>query len=407
MTYRKTYWILLIFFSIAFLGSCVTNPGKKINKRVTLWRKDKIPYGTYYAYENLSYMFPQASIEIQKLAPDFLTFQANFSEEDEDSVDDDEDNIYLIISPRIQPNTRELGAILNYAQRGQHVFISALALGENLLDTLNLETAYFSGYFNYRDSLTVNVNNPVSNNSLSYNYPGMSLDNYFVRMDSSMTTILGKNGDGKVNFVKFSYDGGGALYLHLAPIAFTNFFLLHKQNKGYYDNVLSYLPSDAQLVQWDDYFRHSRRKDFSALQVILGSKELRWAFWLLLFLFALIYLFESKRRQRIIPLLEPLRNASLDFVKTIGRLYFQRKDNKDLASKMSAHFLDSIRTRFNIPTSELNEEFEHRLAYKSGYDLQAIRDITYTIKTLPHQPSVSDEFLIEFNLKLEKFNKHT
>ncbi|MCP2830412.1 hypothetical protein, partial [Salmonella enterica] len=57
------------------------------------------------------------------------------------------------------------------------------------------------------------------------------------------------------NFVKIGYDNGGAIYLHLAPTAFSNFFLLHKENKCYYDLVFSNLPQSTELVVWGDYFR--------------------------------------------------------------------------------------------------------------------------------------------------------
>ena len=43
---------------------------------------------------------------------------------------------------------------------------------------------------------------------------------------------------------------------------------------------------------------------------------------------------------------------------------------------------------------------------KSDYDKEGIRDIVYTINTLPDQLSVSDEELLAFNDKLEKFIKH-
>jgi len=74
---------------------------------------------------------------------------------------------------------------------------------------------------------------------------------------------------------------------------------------------MSYLPQTVQEVIWDEYFRYDHTKDFSAWQYILSNRALAWAFWLLLLLFALIYLFDSKRKQRPIPLIDPLRNTSL------------------------------------------------------------------------------------------------
>ena len=99
---------------------------------------------------------------------------------------------------------------------------------------------------------------------------------------------------------------------------------------------------------------------------------MKWAFWLLLLLFMLIYLIESKRKERMIPVIAPVRNTSLDFVRTIGRLYYQRKDNLNLANKMSVHFLGHVRSKYNLQTSFLDQEFTDRLTYKSGYNKEAV-----------------------------------
>jgi hypothetical protein len=223
---------------------------------------------------------------------------------------------------------------------------------------------------------------------------------------------------GRPNFVQFNYEGGGSLYIHLAPAAFTNFFLLHKNNKAYYDNVLSYLPRNSEVVRWDDYFRyHKGGSDeggsgqkgkglFGAGSWLSKQPALSQAMWLLLLLMLIIYLFESKRKQRAIPVIQPLKNASVDFVKTIGRLYFQRHDNSNLAQKMTVHFQDYVRSKYGIRTSLRDPEFEKRLAWKTGYDIKALSDLLYFINMLHDTPSVTDEGLLELNHKLEHFYKH-
>ena len=75
------------------------------------------------------------------------------------------------------------------------------------------------------------------------------------------TTVLGWDHKGNANFVKISYDNGGAFYLHLAPLAFSNFFFLHKDNKRYYDCALSNMPKDIELIVWAEYFRHNADGD--------------------------------------------------------------------------------------------------------------------------------------------------
>jgi hypothetical protein len=195
--------------------------------------------------------------------------------------------------------------------------------------------------------------------------------------------------------------------LHFAPLAFSNFFLLHKHNIAYYENALSYLSPGTHVVIWDEYFRYDRTRGFSAFRYIFSSEPLRWAFWLLLLLFAILYLFESKRRQREIPLINPLTNTSLDFVRTIGRLYFQRRDNHNLAMKMVTHFQDQVRTRWHLPVNAFDEAFADKLAYRTGYAKLSLMPLVGYMGELPSKTYISDDELLDFHQQLEAFYKHT
>lgn len=389
------------YFLIGCLCVLMASCGDKMNKRVTLWRGDKIPYGTYYAFNNLHYFFTDATIETSSASPE--TF----------SVDDETSSAYIIVGHNMMPSERELRAILDYVYAGNKLFISALEIGENLLDSFALKATKYS-YFEPPDSMSIKLKDEVKNDSVSFAYPGFSLENHFTGMDSSYTHVLGTNKFGKPNFIKITYDGGGEVMLHLAPAAFTNFFLLHKENKKYYDLAISAIPDSVSNVMWDDYYRShingndiSKKSSFSKLQELLKNEALRWAFWLTLLLFLLIYLFESKRKQKIIPVLSKPSNNSLDFVQTVGQLYYQRRDNKNLAQKMVTHFLAHIRNTYNMSTAELTPEFEQRLAFKTGYPAEEIKDILYNIKQVEDMPSVSDDELLALNNKLDKFYKRS
>jgi hypothetical protein len=381
---------------VAFIVLC--GCGKQLNKRITLWRNDKIPYGTYYAFHNLEYLFNNADIETSDQSP--VSFYAN----------NETSSAYIIVGNSVMPNEKELKAILNHAIAGNNVFISALHIGDNILDTFKLSVSHASNYYFEPDSLSLSIVNPANNDSLSFSYPGFSLESHFTEMDSSVTNILGKDEDGRANFVKFTYQGGGAVFLHLAPAAFTNFFLLHGKNKTYYDMAMSAIPDTVTKVRWDDYFRHhingnndGEKSAFSILGTFLRNEVLRWAFWLTILLFGIVYLFESKRKQRPVPEIKKLNNTSLDFVKTIGQLYYQRKDNKNLAQKMAANFLGHVRNRYNLQTSTLDKELEEKLAYKSGCPVSLVREIIEEIRMLDDQYEISDDELMAFNDKINTF----
>ncbi len=401
---------------VMLMSSCGSGDGKELNERVTIWRKDKIPYGTFYAYEQLPVMFPDAEIVIDKESPDshkniFLPKNNNIEVKLSSHVGH---TASFVFTHQLLPNRSELRALLDFVYEGNQLFISTFEFSDELLDSLKLETNYSNGDVNIYDSLQVSITNPESKTEEFYSYPGKSYDNYFSSMDTGYTTVLGWDHNGNANFVKISYDNGGAIYLHLAPMAFSNFFLLHKENKRYYDCALSNMPKNLELIVWGEYFRHHTNGDDGAgnggstsriIAWMMSQESLAWALWMLLLLFLIIFLFESKRRQRAIPIKKPLQNASLDFVKTIGNLYYQRRDNKNLVSKMTAHFQDHVRSRYNIPTSRMDEDFEKKLSYKTGIDLQTIHDIVYQSKYLADQSSVSDVELLLFNQQLQNFYK--
>jgi len=360
------------------------------SQRVTLWRKDKLPYGTYIAYESLTYLFPNAEISVNR--------------KDIASLSQKEGKKALIfIGHYAQPDPSDVNALLNFVGDGNHVFISALYFGDTLLRALNVREG--RGDMDPFRSLRLSIYQPVTNDSLSYVYPGFSLDGWVDSLDDKYATVLGRDEKGRPDLIKFRYKGGGTLFLHFAPLAFSNYFLLHKDNKAYYDNVLSYIPGSVNEVIWDESFRYNRRKNFSTLNYIMGQPPFAWALGLLLLLLLLLYLFESKRRQRIVPLIVPLRNTSLDFVTTIGRLYYQRRDNQNLAVKMATHFQDYIRTKYNIPVHLADPGFVERLSYRTGIDKDFLRMLAEDVLRMQQQGNVTDQELLELNQKLDEFYK--
>ncbi len=408
-SYRKIgmYGILPILL-LVFMSACTKK--KRLNEQLTFWKNDKIPYGTYYSYQQLSTVFPGSEVTINRESPDkYNSLTIEDGEVGEDIADTTRKSAYLIITPVVMPDKRELQAMLNYITAGNHIFISTMQVSPGLLDSLRLTLKVESGYEVRDDSLTISLIHPRDIDTAAFTYPGMQLDNFLTGYDTSITEILGYNSGKHPNFVRFRYESGGSLSLHFAPAAFTNFFLLHKNNKIYYDQAMSYLPPNLQEVVWDEYFRYHQNgsgkpnNDFSALSWMMKQPALAWMTWILLLLFLLIYLFESKRRQRAIPLRPRPKNASVDFVKTIGRLYFQRKDNKNLALKMTTHFLEQLRMHYNISTSQLDANFEKKLSYKSGHSAGEVNELVRAIQLVQQRPLVDDELILSYQTILNRF----
>ena len=387
----KTLGIFLLLLLCAF-ASCSRKSSKELNRRITMRRTDKSPYGTKLAYDGLSRLFPEAYISVTTKAPS--DYFANSTR-----------TALIVVAPNVDATPSEVTAVLNFVGNGNHVFISARHVADTLLHALGLKEGLGNPQTDDMDSLRVKLYDPTGMNFRSFTYPGDGYDNWFTSLDTQYANVMGKDRRNRPNFVRFTYKGGGSLSIQLAPLAFSNFFLLHKDNRAYYEEALSNVPSTVTSVYWDDYFRYNKDRNFSAFQYILRNRSLRWAFWLMLILFGFIYFFDSKRRQRMIPLISPLRNSSVDFVRTIGRLYYQRRDNRNLAMKMVAHFQDQVRTRYRMASPTFDEDFIDRLSYRTGYPKEPLTRLVNYMQTLSSKAYVPDEELLDFHQQLDAFYK--
>ncbi|HEX7870203.1 MAG TPA: hypothetical protein VF455_08815, partial [Chryseobacterium sp.] len=87
-----------------------------------------------------------------------------------------------------------------------------------------------------------------------------------------------------------------------------------------------------------------------------------------------------KRKQRIVPVIEPLKNTSADFVKSIGNLYLQEGDFHDMMSKKAQYFLNKVRLDLLIDTQNLDEEFSKKLQLKTGKSAELVNEAISLIK---------------------------
>jgi hypothetical protein len=116
-------------------------------------------------------------------------------------------------------------------------------------------------------------------------------------------------------------------------------------------------------------------------------------------------LFGLKRLQRIVPIVPPVENASVSFVETVGRLYFNRGQHANLAEKMVQHFLEWVRSNYHLDTTQLNESFALQLAAKSGKPNDEVNDLIQRIHDVRLGTEVSQEYLYDLHRSIQSFYK--
>jgi hypothetical protein len=74
---------------------------------------------------------------------------------------------------------------------------------------------------------------------------------------------------------------------------------------------------------------------------------------------------------------------------------------------MSTHFLDHVRNKYKVATTELDEAFIIALSAKSNYSTERIRELLEYVEQAFGDPSVSENQLAAFHQQLEKFYSTT
>lgn len=206
--------------------------------------------------------------------------------------------------------------------------------------------------------------------------------------------------------------GKGQVIVLLTTVPFTNYFMRTPQGIEFTEKVISHLPNKNTL--WDDisqipvYEEDHGSADLgeSPLYFILKKKQLRWAWYLLLSAIIIYALFRAKRRQQIIPIIEPKQNTSLQYVETIGQLYFYENEHIEIAVEMRNQLLNYIRSKYYLKTNEIDDAFFAALSLKSAIEEDKLRDLFAEYEAVVKIKSIDNNKLHALNNKTEYFYKH-
>ncbi len=390
----KIYIALFIAIVGGLMYADATKP-KPINWFPSFVATHKIPYGTYVLKAELPSLFPKTIVkEIHQSPFQFLT-------------DTTTSGTYFFVDGFLNFDKAEFKKLLAFVARGNTVFVATN--GANI-DTLGLETQQMITT-ELEENFEIGLLNPAfSEATFTFDRPSTNL--IFSKIDTLKSTALGKlmvtNQEREVvaegiNFIKHPH-GKGNFYFHTAPLLFTNYNLLKENNDTYVANVLSYIDSDQPFL-WDAYYKNGKSKISSPMQYVLGSENLKWAYYMALIGVLFFVVFKSKRVQRLIPVVEPLKNQTLAFTRTIANMYYEKSEHKNIATHKITYFLEHIRTKLHLPTNVMNASFYNHLAARSGNKKEDILSLFKTIATIGQLKNITKEQLVSLNNKIESFVK--
>jgi hypothetical protein len=408
---RKYILILLGCFLLLSLAEYLTP--KAIDWRVSLSKDEKIPYGNLIMRQLLA-----QQLGGQPISDNFSTFY-ELANADRESDTVALPKNFVLINNGFTPDSLDTKALLNYAYSGSTVFIAANWFGGALADTLHLSVLDNMLLQNkgvvkeLLDSLGANFNHPKLRADKPYFYRRGTVPQYFGGADTS-AVVLGTNSLNAANFIRIPF-GEGSFLLHCNPLIFTNYNMLYGHNAEYIAKAFSYLP--AQPTVWDEYYKGGREKSSSPFRFLLENEALAWGWRLLLGATVLYVAFAIKRRQRVIPIVHPPLNTTLEFARTIGRLYYLHKDHQDLARKKTAYFMELLRTHFYLSTSGVYPfgpatvdqlgDLAERVAFKTNVPLPKVKALFDAMLTADRNEQMTENQLIALNGLIEEFYEAT
>jgi hypothetical protein len=370
--------LLTIFISLAFLQS---KSEVEVDWTPTFNIESKSPYGLYIFDKELESLFPE------KVKRVYETPFTHF-----DSTSKGASSNYLLVLPlNTEIDDPSAQKMLAKVRSGAKIFIAAQKFPSILCDSLAFESKF------YRKS-EYNLNTgQLTPASLERNY-------HFTTVDPSKTKILTstKTDSLRVTGIEIVH-GKGTFYLYANPYAFTNYHLLKSREK---QNHVAYLMGylNEKPVKWFTYYNFTENRINSPLRFIAENESLRVAWTLTWVSFVLMMIFRSRRIQRIIPELPKNRNTTVDFVRTIGLLYYSQKNHTDLVKKKIIYFFDRIKTDYFLQTDVLDEHFQRKLSRKSGKSEDEIKTlITLILDLNDDNKSITKNDLIELNNLLDTF----
>ncbi len=357
---NKTIFILLLIALIPLIS--IISKDKKTDWDLSLKPEDRKPFGT----------FVFDSLMRHRFGTEYLNTQKTLYRIQDESY---KTKTVIVLADYLNLQKDDLHEIKRGAAQGNHYIIAANDFSETICDSFQLRydrtiISPFSGDKNKEEkSLVRLMNNDFVLDSLDIEKKMCS--GFFYIKEKKQEMLISNNF--KPVAVRYRIDSGSVIICS-SPYFFTNYFLLH----DHYAKITNYLLTGIQSeeVYFASRYLIPEKQNDSIFKHIFEVPALKYIFCLLLVLSAAFMLFSSKRRQRIIPVIEPLKNNTLEFIKLIGRIYFLKKNHSDLCIKKFHYLKDYLSRTHQINFNTTDQEHIYNvIATKTGIDIPEVKKL--------------------------------
>ncbi|MBU0489762.1 MAG: DUF4350 domain-containing protein [Bacteroidetes bacterium] len=355
-------------------------------------RAKKSPFGTYIVHDILPWMFHG------KISHSNQTLYNSLKRENYENTS------FVIISNSFKPSKTDRDALFEFVEKGNNVLVAADYFDESFTDSLHIETDYYyqAVYDLFKPGISIGVCSPGLRSDSAFFFSSVRGITIFSSEKEMAIHAMADDSSIVMTSVKV---GEGRFFLSSFPWAFGNQYMVQPSKQEFACSVLSHLP-DENLI-WDDYYKPFSKVRGTPLRYILDNQALKIGYFLALAGMLFFLLFRTRRKQRIIRIVPPNSNSSIEFITTLARLYLKKRNHRNIAEKRYQFLLDSIRNRYHLATLDLNDDFFSRLAMKSGVSEDRLKCDFRDMTEIRLLKSISSEQLSAFNRLVENFYKNS
>ncbi|KXX68732.1 DUF4350 domain-containing protein [Flammeovirga sp. SJP92] len=390
--FNKQYIILVVAFGLYLFLTLSSEEQTNWNAHFKSDSKD--PYGTKALMELLKDPDMKMAIE-----PSRKTVYELYGQNMESRK-------LLIVGGRLKLDKESINAIYNQAELGNTIVLAAENFDQSLKDTLGFKVDYsFSNIEIKEFTKSKELNIEIDTISIELNdhaglFPAFEINNTFYDYDTLNAKTIATCEDGSAIFIKKEI-GLGAIYLLSTPKILGNISLLSGDNHFFINEILKELPEGDYIRT--EYYTLGRLGHSSTFRVLLERDGLREATQLLLLIILIYLIFEVKREQRAIPTFVPPKNETMQFVDTLGQLYFSQGDNRNILIKRKRYLLDHIKSKYQINLNKENIEEElNLLSFRSGIEEEKIKKLFISLdREIKH--SMTEGGFIKVNELIDDF----
>ncbi|MCB0733739.1 MAG: hypothetical protein H6608_09860 [Flavobacteriales bacterium] len=409
---RNSVVIVAVVLVLAGLIYWMSSPGTQPSEKRFSWApsywydQGKMPYDIDVFIDLIKHEVHEDSFT--RLRAPFSTYQPQSA-----------GGLYVAVCEDFSRDYHESYALIEFISAGNTGFVAAENLEYTFLDALSLESDLDT--CTTIDQSLISI--PGAGDSVNVRLVGTSVQTN-VRtglrapqwrpfqsfnkacIDRSLLEEVIRDKHGNLIGVKLTIDSG-ELYLVSMPLMLANFNMIHESNFAFVNELMKRMTFNK--VYWDLVgFEHSNgsKNDKTPFTELFKNRSLRTAFYVLIFGVLVFIAFAIQRFQPAIPLYRPPQNASVNFSKSVARMYWLHPNHKRIAQKRIQFFLSEVRSRYGLDTTNDSEEFRIKLAKKTGLEIRHINRLMDAAKVVNSNREVHEQLLLQISESVSYIRQH-